>query len=174
MVISKFVFKIAESYETYRPVGQTFITDLINPNTDVNINLGFNEEGETNITSWDDLLKITIGVDNVNTLNMGALMMDMDTGNIAWTEFDDFMVLGHEMVHAWRGINGLYLPSYDKDGEYRYGMARQEELQTTGLFYKAPGYTNPKSMHGLISENGLRLEYHKRKGNTKMKLRLEY
>ena len=78
------------------------------------------------------------------------------------------------MVHAWRGINGLYLPSEDKDGEYRYGMARQEELQTTGLFYKAPGYTNPQSMHGIISENGLRLEYHKRKGNAKMKLRLEY
>ena len=173
--------KIIKAYDTDRHVGQTLITDLINSATDVNINLGIDPNADpskgdliTNKISWDNTSKMTIWVDSATASNTSALMMDVDTGEISRTAFDDFMVLGHELVHAWRGINGLYLPSDAKDGSYRYGMARQEELQTTGLFYNAPGHTNPQSMHGVVSENGLRLEYHKRKGNAKMKLRLEY
>ena len=47
-------------------------------------------------------------------------------------------------------------------------------FQTTGLFYYAPGHINPQSMYDSMSENGLRLEYHKKEGNSKMKLRLQY
>ena len=139
--------KIVKAYDTERHVGQTLITDLINSDTNVNINLGFREDGETNCANWDDLSKIDIWVDNGNTLDMGALMMDVETGDISWTAFDDYMILGHEMVHAWRAINDLYLPSEAKDGDYRYGWARQEELQTTGLIYNAPEYAKPQSMY---------------------------
>lgn len=167
--------KITTTHDTDRHVGQTLITDLIKSKTDVNIKMGFDSNGETNYIEWTDPADtMTIWIDNGNTSGLGAQMMDMDTGEISWTAFDDFMVLGHEMVHAWRGISGDYLPSYDEDGIYRYGTARQEELQTTGLFYDAPGHTDPQSMHGIISENGLRLEYHNKKGNAKMKLRLQY
>lgn len=167
--------KIIKAYDTERHVGQKLITDLINSDTDVNINMGFDANGDTNYVNWQDPTDtMTIWVDNGNTSGLGALMLDTDTHDISWTAFDDFIVLGHEMVHAWRGINGQYLPSEAKDGQYRYGVERQEELQTTGIFYNAAGYTNPQSMHGMISENGLRLEYHKRSGNAKKRLRLQY
>ncbi|MBQ3427896.1 MAG: hypothetical protein IJH37_12285 [Clostridia bacterium] len=167
-------FKIVKTYDTDRHVGQTLINDLINSETEVNINLGLRFDGETNQIDWYDLSKMEVWVDNGNTLGTAALMMDTKTGEISNTDFVDFMTLGHELVHAWRGIKGLYLPDEAKDGSYRYGMERQEELQTTGLFYNASGYTNPKSMHGIVSENGLRLEYHKKRGNPKMQLRVQY
>lgn len=172
---------ITKTYDADKHVGQTLIKDLIDdPNSEININLGFDPNmstsepayKRTNKATWYDTSKITIWVDNGNTLGLGAQMMDTETGEIAWTEFDDFMVLGHEMIHAWRAINDHYLPEESEvggvpDGEYRYGSARQEELQTTGLFYKAPGYKDPKSFRGTITENGLRLE-------NGMKLRLQY
>ena len=92
---------ILEVYDTERHVGQTLITDLINSKTEVNVNLGFDTNGESNYIEWNNLSKMTIWVDNGNTLGIGVEMMDTETGEIGWAAFDDFMVLGHEMVNAW-------------------------------------------------------------------------
>lgn len=171
-------FDVTKVYDTKNHVGQKLVYDLLTCDEKITVNFGIDPNAQN-----DELLTNKFSGNSANTVfniwidpdvckNTVALMMDIDTGNIDSTAFDDFIVLGHEMIHVWRCINNLYLPyAYEPgglpDAEYRYGTARQEELQTTGLFYNAENHINPNSFYGTMTENGLRLE-------NGLKLRLQY
>ena len=110
-------------------------------------------------SSMDQNGNITIYVDDGNTLNLCDKMMDSN-GNVQDEAFNDNIVLGHELIHAWREEKGINNASDANDGYYAYGSAREEELQTVGISYTdASG--NPTynySSFGIISENGMRHE----------------
>lgn len=94
------------------------------------------------------------------------------SGAVHWEEFEDYIYLGHELVHAWREDRGIDVPSGNPDGYYAYGNVREEELQTSGINYNDSS-GNPirqyTTYNGIISENGLRLE------NSKIKsVRVQY
>lgn len=91
------------------------------------------------------------------------LVQDPD-GNIKWEKGSVAVVLGHELIHAWRGMDGNQIP-YETTGEFWYDdvegkrrleRAPSEELQTTGIIPES-GYVKQSSKK-YPTENALRKE----------------
>lgn len=82
----------------------------------------------------------------------------------------EYIVLGHELVHAWRSAYGFSKKAPKGSGSPKgsivvNGEVREkipiEELETTGLNYMDADLNqmrNYSSYEGIISENGLRIE----------------
>ena len=77
--------------------------------------------------------------------------------------FPQFILFGHELVHAWREINGLFDYNVEQ-GQIPYDVGQTwpaEEIKTMGINYTdtaGNSMRNYSTYNGIISENGLRLE----------------
>ena len=148
-------------------MGQTLVSDLINSSETVNVNIGVDSEGNTN-TEWpaneNDPMQIFIDPDNETGEGLFTTYTQDACGNVLEEEVLAYVVFGHELIHSWRDIKGIDIPSREfvglipQDSPYLW---REEELQTMGINYtNAAGdpLCNYSSYVGIISENGLRLE----------------
>ena len=167
---------ITKTYDTKNHVGQTLVSDLINALEEVYINIEcmeiYDEQTDsTDIISWfkndaTNTEPIMIGIDPNNEFGIGVKGTYVLTNQGIETDelIPNFIHFGHELVHAWRDIKGLYISSREEIGlipKDAPRLCREEELQTMGINY-TDEFGNPirryNSYIGIISENGLRLE----------------
>ncbi len=158
---------ITKTYDTKNHVGQTLVSDLINASETVNVNIGVDRDGNTN-TEWpasgNDPMQIFIDPDNATGNGLFTTYTQDADGNVLEEVIPAYIVFGHELIHSWRDIRGLDVPSRDMVGlipQDSPQLWREEELQTMGINYTdATGnpMRNYGSYVGIISENGLRLE----------------
>ena len=162
---------IKKTYDTKNHVGQTLVSDLINSESVVNINFGANSEGKTwvvNDVSDKGTMQMYIDpYNNVDDVELGAGKRGTYTKNeneILSEDIPNYILFGHELVHAWRGTMNLFDYNDEKSGLIPFDSPtawREEELQTMGINYtdiygnKVRDY---KTYTGIISENGLRTE----------------
>jgi len=158
---------ITKTYDTDHHVGQTLVSDLINSKEEVNVNIGVDKGGRTNI-SWpaERNTPMQIFIDPDKTIrNEVFLTYTQDSyGNVLVEESPAYIEFGHELIHSWRDIRGIINTSETDVGLIPHDAPELwpvEELQTVGINYTdAAG--NPlrtyDSYVGTISENGLRLE----------------
>lgn len=165
-------FVINHSYDTNRPVGQKLISDLINDDQIVNVNIGKTIGKDATNVTWkakdDPDGKIQIYVDPEDTLGKGKLhvkVYDSDK-SIYYEEAPAYIISGHEFVHAWRQIKGLFDTDAGEKGQI-IGQAIEElppiveEIATMGADYlnlKTKEERHYVTQRGIISENGLRIE----------------
>ena len=159
--------KITKTYDTKNHVGQTLVSDLINSSEEINVNIGGDANGDTwnmyNATATDPI-KIYIDPDDTLGLGTRGTYVEDSTGAIIQEDIPNFIHFGHELVHAWRDVNGLFVNSWTGVGLIPHDapqLWREEELQTMGINYTdAAGNVlrNYGTYNGIISENGLRLE----------------
>ena len=165
---------ITKTYDTKHHVGQTLISDLIDSSEIVNVNIGeveiANDDGTTSMSSWvmynatdSEPIQVYIDPDNVFGHGEKGTYVQQPDGAIIEEDIPDFVHFGHELIHAWRDINGLFVYSWDEVGLIPYDapqLWREEELQTMGINYTVDGVAvrNYSTYNGIISENGLRLE----------------
>ena len=166
--------KITKTYDTKNHVGQTLVSDLINSSETVNVNVGgielTNDDGTTSMNTWcmynaTDTDPIQVYIDPDDTLGLGTrgTYVRQSDGTVIEEDIPNFIHFGHELVHSWRDINGLFVNSWDEVGLIPYDdprLWREEELQTMGINYTVNGIAarNYSTYNGIISENGLRLE----------------
>jgi len=82
-------------------------------------------------------------------------------GSIAEEKIEPSIILGHEMIHAYHAITGVYdINSYGSNYFYPDNKTYEEEFYTVGLpFISGNGdLYQLKSYEGTLTENGLRLE----------------
>ena len=148
-------------------MGQTLVSDLVNASEIVNVNIGGDAYGNTwNMYNATETDPIQIYIDPNDTLGLGTrgTTVQDTTGAILQEDIPDFIHFGHELIHAWRDVKGIFVDSWSNVGlipQDSPQLWREEELQTMGINYTdAAG--NPivtyGSYAGIISENGLRLE----------------
>ena len=160
---------INKTYDTKNHVGQTLVSELINSGETVNINAGILDPNGGINSKWpaftDPNGAIQIYIDPNDVLGNGTLYtyVEDSNGNIEKEAFQQYIILGHELIHAWREINGLF--DYNEEqGFIPYDgnmSAAAEEYKTMGINYTdAAGnlMRNYSSYNGTITENGLRLE----------------
>ena len=158
---------ITKTYDTDHHVGQTLVSDLINSKEEVNVNIGVDKGGRTNI-SWpaerNTPMQIFIDPDNTTGSEVFLTYTQDSYGNVLLEESPAYIEFGHELIHSWRDIRGIINTSETDVGLIPHDAPELwpvEELQTMGINYTdAAG--NPlrtyDSYVGTISENGLRLE----------------
>lgn len=160
-------FVIKESHDTDRHVGQTLVSDLINSPEVVNVNIGLAPNNETNIefpAQNGNPIQIFIDPDNTTGLSYDTTWVQDASGNVMHGAMPAYITFGHELVHAWRDIKGIDIPSRAKIGLIPQDIPdswREEELQTMGIDYtnlNGKPLRSYNSYFGIISENGLRLE----------------
>ena len=165
---------ITETYDTKNHVGQTLVIDLINAEETVNVNIGgdefINDDGTVSSTSWmmfnasgDEPIQIYIDPNDTLGLGTRGTYVQQSDGSVVSEDIPNFVHFGHELIHAWRDINGFFVNSWEEVGLIQYDaprLWREEELQTMGINYTVGGVSsyNYNSYNGIISENGLRLE----------------
>lgn len=169
-------FVIKKTYDTKRHVGQTLVSNLINASEVVNVNIGADQNGDTN-TKWpadndpDNIIQIYIDPDD--TLGLGK-SYTYTNGTSTREEMPEYIIFGHELVHAWRELHGMFdgnvergvLPYDYPEAIYIkqiYGddLYPAEEAKTVGGNYVNElnqTMQNYTSYSGIICENGLRLE----------------
>lgn len=108
---------------------------------------------------------IQIYIDPNDTLGLGTrgTYVQQSDGTVVEEDIPNYIHFGHELIHAWRDINGLFVNSWDEVGFIPYDnprIWREEELQTMGINYTVGDVAvrNYATYNGIISENGLRLE----------------
>ena len=158
---------ITKTYDTKNHVGQTLVSDLINALEEVYISIGLDPEGETNseLPAYESApMQIFIYPDNETGMEIFSTYVQQAEGKEIIEEIKPYIVFGHELVHAWRAVKGLDIPSREEIGlipKDAPQLWREEELQTMGINY-TDEFGNPirryNSYIGIISENGLRLE----------------
>ena len=153
---------IEETYSTDRHVGQTLIHDLVDSDEVINIQIGVDKIGNTWSTDNVQLI-VYINPDDVLQIGTKAAYVQNSNGDVLEEDIPDYIHLGHELVHAWRNINGMRITAVNRNGLDPYtGLSiSEEELQTTGLNYTdsiGNSRRNYASYNGIISENGLRIE----------------
>lgn len=158
---------ITKTYDTKNHVGQTLVSDLINALEEVYISIGLDPEGETNseLPAYESApMQIFIDPDNETGMGIFSTYVQQAEGKEIIEEIKPYIVFGHELVHAWRDVKGLDIPSREGIGlipKDAPQLWREEELQTMGINY-TDEFGNPirryNSYIGIISENGLRLE----------------
>ncbi len=115
-----------------------------------------------NATSTDP---IQIYIDPDDTLGLGTrgAYVEGKDGKVSTEDFPDFILFGHELLHAWRDVEGLFINSREEVGLIPHDapkLWREEELQTMGINYTVNGVAvrDYETYEGIMSENGLRLE----------------
>ena len=159
--------KITKTYETKHHVGQTLVSDLINSSETVNVNIGVDQNGNTN-TTWsadtNNTIQIYIDPDNSTGKGLFTTYTQDAEGNIFEEVIPAYIVFGHELIHSWREIKGVNIPDKSIVGLIPKDAPQlwpQEELQTMGINYtdvNGNAIRDYSSYMGIISENGLRLE----------------
>lgn len=158
---------ITKTYDTKNHVGQTLVSDLINAFEEVYISIGLDPEGETNseLPAYESApMQIFIDPDNETGMGIFSTYVQQAEGKEIIEEIKPYIVFGHELVHAWRDVKGLDIPSREGIGlipKDAPQLWREEELQTMGINYTdefGNSIRRYNSYIGIISENGLRLE----------------
>ena len=158
---------IKKTYDTKNHVGQTLVSDLINANETVNINVGIlDNEGFINSeypSKNNQPMQIYIDPEN----KLGGIFTTYtqnDQGEVFEEKIPAYVVFGHELVHSWRDVYGLDVPSREEIGAIPCDypkLWREEEIQTMGINYtdsQGNKMRDYKTYTGIISENGLRAE----------------
>ena len=158
---------ITDWYDTDHHVGQTLVSELINSPETVNVNIGVDSNGNTN-TEWpsngSNPIQVFIDPDNITGKGLFTTYTQDADGNVLQEVTPAYIVFGHELIHSWRDIKGLDVPSRANVGlipQDSPQLWREEELQTMGINYTdvyGKPLRNYDSYVGIISENGLRLE----------------
>ena len=161
--------EITKTYDTKHHVGQTLVSNLINLPNVVNVNVGVADENENTNSKWpasaDTNGVIQIYIDPDDVLGNGTLYTYVEDSNGKTIEeaFPQFIIFGHELIHAWREIMGLFDYNVEQ-GQIPYDVGLiwpAEEIKTMGINYMDTAgvwMQNYSTYSGRISENGLRLE----------------
>lgn len=99
-----------------------------------------------------------------------TLVQDRKTGNTYMADEPAYILLGHELIHAWRNTKGISLSrkgdaaigTYwfrDKNGKIKKDTSIADELATIGLSYIAYGVRFNKWTGHNMTENALRDEH---------------
>ena len=148
------------AYEMRRAKGTLLIRDLINSKEVVDFALS-GDNGQEHIGSQCDTVyindmggsdgsaiekyQVTLNIDS----EMSFMTKDLYTGKIDEIVCPTYIILGHELVHAYRRINGMENVSreapyksyeYNETGQiiFTYPKDRIEELETVGITYTDP------------------------------------
>ena len=175
-----------------REVATNLVRDVID--NSINCEISFYEEQNGTTTWWYDKNGTTTKVEiSYNPGYSPSQWSYVEGEGYGKREKPNFIVLGHELIHAHRKMNGVVADNDATNGYYLSGpqpgktllrVAKPEELETTGIDYVKvinKNWSNAirvNASNNYYSENALRLEYdyahQKDKGYAKMGRRAGY
>lgn len=163
-----------KKFDSQKHVGQTLVSDLLDSSEIVNVNIGTVKEKSVDVTNKkypayldpDEKIQIYIDPDNDSVIGLFKTIVEDKEENQTIEEIPAYIVFGHELIHAWREIHGLF--DYNEEQgitpyDYSCGInpSPAEEMKTMGINYfdsNGNQMQNYSTYTGIISENGLRLE----------------
>ena len=153
---------INEVFDTDHHVGQTLIMDLVQQSKIIEIIVGQNDYGLSN--NFLPARTPTIVIDpNHEVSSDSVYTWTVNSDGIAMVEeIPNFVILGHELIHAHHKVFG----NYDSNAMGYAGMGvsnwlPEEEMKTVGQGYyseKNRSYIGRSSYEGTMTENGIRIE----------------
>ena len=163
-----------------KPTGTRLVHELVN--SDDTVTIQYFKEGEEGLLEGNAATE-AISTENATRLGVGSssqiflsrkqgqtLVQDRKTGNTYMADEPAYILLGHELIHAWRNTKGISLSrkgdaaigTYwyrDTKGKIKKATGYTDELATIGLSYIAYGVHFNKWKGYNMTENALRDEH---------------